>query len=331
VIDITIGGPILRSVELLPCSIMGRGGASQPGHSTPRFMKRSLIVAALALACFRPAVAAAHPGTGIVIDRNGNVYFVDMVSGVWRVDRSGALTHTRGPGFHWLALDEDGRLAGATLPLGSAGDVVRLGKAPTLILASDFPIATGSDGSLYYPTHGGARPIQILRLRPSGQLSVFATLPAGPPTAPLRELNGIALGRDGSVYYTENDAVRRVDMQGRLSTVAQHVSPSNCASIPGISTADVPLLRGLAVDSAGVVYVAATGCGSLLRITPSGGVTMILRSDGEFSPTGVALSGSRVYVLEFLGAGSDDRPAMIPRVRVVESDGTTRTLATVHR
>jgi len=66
----------------------------------------------------------------------------------------------------------------------------------------------------------------------------------------------------GSLYYTENDAIRRIDSDGRVSTVAQNVSPSKCASVQGIERRDQPLLRGLAVDGAGTVYVAATGCAS---------------------------------------------------------------------
>jgi len=43
------------------------------------------------------------------------------------------------------------------------------------------------------------------------------------------------------------------------------------------------------------------------------------------------LLGSDVYVLEFLGAGSDDRRAMVPRVREIASTGATRVIATARR
>ncbi len=293
-------------------------------------MKRYILTLWAALACALPRVAAAHPGTGIVVDRKGNVYFVDMVSGVWRVDSAGVLTHVNGPAFHWLALDENDRLARVTLPSGTSGDIVRLGNAPTLLLASDVPVATRRDGALYYPSRSGNRPIDIIRLMPNGQASTFATLPAGPVSHPLRWVNGLAAAGDGSVYYAEDAAVRRIDARGRLSTLAERIAPTNCRSVPGISAADGPLLRGLVVDSGGVVYVAATGCASVLRIHPSGNIQTIYRSEGEWSPTGVAQLGSRIYVLEFLGAGSDDRQAMLPRVRVIEPTGT-RVIATVHR
>ena len=65
-------------------------------------MWRSLRL--VALLCAIPTTLAAHPGTGIVIDRQGNVYFVDMVSGVWKTDRHGQLTHLS---IHLFKVDVD--------------------------------------------------------------------------------------------------------------------------------------------------------------------------------------------------------------------------------
>ena len=74
------------------------------------------VLVVLTLACLLPAPVAAHPGSGIVVDRFGQIYFVDMVSGVWKIDAHGALTHIRGPAFHWMTLDATDRFA-ATPPL----------------------------------------------------------------------------------------------------------------------------------------------------------------------------------------------------------------------
>ena len=276
-----------------------------------------------------PTTAIAHPGTGIVIDRAGNVYFVDMVSGVWKAQPRGALTHIPGPGFHWLALDEDNALAAAPLPRGSAGDIVRLGAKPTLVLSSDVPIAIAGGAAIYYPVR---RPtMQFVRMRPSGETTLLATPAARPGKGPLREINDVALGPDGSLYFTENEAVRRIDPRGQVSTVADRVAVARCAAVKGIERESLPLLRGLAVDANGTIYVAATGCGSVLKITSAGAVSALFQGDGEWSPTGVALSGTDVYVLEFLGAGSDDRPSMVPRVRRIAANGTSAVIATARR
>jgi len=168
-------------------------------------------------------------------------------------------------------------------------------------------------------------------MRPNGPTSSFATIGTRPGQPPLRDLNGIALARDGSTYFTENDALRRIDARGAVSTIAQNVMVDACKPVIGIGASRIPLLRGLAIDSTGSAYVAATGCSALVKVSPEGRVTTLYHSDGEWSPTGVALFNGAVYVLEFLGAGSDDRSSMVPRVVKIEANGSKRVLVTVRR
>lgn len=273
----------------------------------------------------------AHPGSGIVVDRVGQIYFVDMVSGIWRADQHGTLTHIPGPGFHWMTLDAGDKFSGVQLPSGSGGEVARIGTAPTVILASSYPVAMGRDGNLYFPSHSVGAPVQLLKMLPSGQTSVVTTLPATTAGRPIRDLNGLAAAPDGGMYYTEFDAIRRVSVDGRVSTVAQNVPLAKCGSVPGMGPADRPLLRGIDVDAGGTIYVAATGCGSVLRVTPDGRVSILFQTEGPWSPTGVAVFGNDLYVLEFMGAASDDRQEMVPRIRKIAADGTTRIVATVTR
>ena len=298
-------------------------------HRTNR--SRGIQLLLLTLACLLPAPAAAHPGSGIVVDQLGQIYFVDMVSGVWKLDVHGALTHMPGPAFHWMTLDASDHFGAVRLPSGPGWEIARLGASPTLLLGSDFPVAIGRDGNLYYPSHGDGAALQILRLLPSGQTSIIARLPAMGARGPLRDLNGLAAGPDGSLYYTENDAIRRISREGRVSTVVENIGLVGCTSIPGRGTNRDPLLRGLDVDAGGTIYVAATGCGSVLRVTPAGQVTILPQVQNPWSPTGVALFGKDLYVLEFENAESDDRREMLPRIRKIAADGKTGVIATVTR
>jgi sugar lactone lactonase YvrE len=166
---------------------------------------------------------------------------------------------------------------------------------------------------------------------PSGKTSVVATLPATVAGTPLRDLNGLAAGPDGSLYYTESNTIRRVTKEGRVSIVAQNISLTTCGSVPGMGPGDRPLLRGLDVAADGDAYVAATGCGSVVRVTRDGRVAILFQTEGPWSPTGIALFGGDIYVLEFLGAASDNRREMVPRIRRIAPDGTTRIIATVSR
>jgi SMP-30/gluconolaconase/LRE-like protein len=287
--------------------------------SRSRWISALILIAALLF----PMPVLAHPGSGIVVDRLGQVYFVDTGSGLWKIDLRGTLIRIAAPRFHWMTIDADDRFAGVRLPSGSGGDVVRVGANPALLLASDFPLTLGRDGDLYYPSSDAEGGLNLRRMTPTGRSSVLVNLP-------LPHLNGLAAGPDGSLYFTENDAIRRISAKGRVSTVAAHIALARCASIPGTDPND-PLLRGLAVDSSGVVYVAASGCGSVLKVTPDGKVTTVLQLEGPWSPTAVTLFGRDIYVLEYLHTAVEDRLQWVPRVRKISPDGNSTIIATVAR
>jgi hypothetical protein len=227
-----------------------------------------------------------------------------------------------------MTLDADDRFRTTRLPSGSGGEIARIGAHPTILLGSDVPISLGRDGNLYYPTHGSGIPLQIIRLMPTGRTSVFASIPAGAAGAPLRDLNGLAAGPAGSVYYTENRAIRRIDNDGRVTTVVDNLS---CGGRRDGGMDPDPLLRGLDVDRLGIIYVAATGCRSVFKVTPGGQITVLPQLPSAWSPTGVAVFGADLYVLEFEQGDSDDRRQMLPRIRQISADGKTAVVATVAR
>jgi hypothetical protein len=286
------------------------------------------IVLTLAAACLLSTPVLAHPGSGIAVDRLGQVYFLDTGAGLWKIDAHGQLSRISGTMFHWLALDANDRFTNARLPSGSDWEILRVGANPTLLLASDFPIAIGQDGNLYFPS-GSPSGLRIMRMMPSGGTSVLATLPRTTKGAPLPHINGITAGPDGSFYYTENNAIRRITAQGRISTVATVRALVGGPSIPGND--QHPYLRGLAVDARGVMYVADSGDARVLKITPDGRVTTLLQLQSPWSPTAVALSGSDLYVLEYLHTEVESRLAWLPRVRKISPDGTATIIATVDR
>ena len=217
-------------------------------QSLRRTYRRTVL--ALAAACLLSTSVLAHPGSGIAVDRLGQVYFLDTGAGLWKIDAHGKLDRISETRFHWLALDTNDRFRNTPLPSGSDWVIERAGAHPTLLLASDFPIAIGEDGNLYYPSPGLAGSLRIMRMIPSGQTSELATLPAT-ATGPLRWINGITAGPGGSLYYTGDKAIWRIDGQGRVSIVAANIDLCGSSSIPGISADARPYLRGLAVDSRG--------------------------------------------------------------------------------
>ena len=291
-------------------------------------MKTAGLAILLALA---PMIAIAHPGSGIVVDRNGNVYFMDTGSGVWKIAADGKLTRHEASRFHWMAIDGESRFAGASLPSVPSAELRSVGANPTLIVSSDFPIAVGQDGALYYPELGSDDRLRIMRFTSSRARSVHAILPSKSDGEKLSWINGLAAGADGSLFYTEDKAVRRIDSRGVITMLVEQVSVANCTHIPSIEPRSEPFLRGLAVTVNGTIFVAATGCGAVLKITPAGQITTVLRTTAPWSPTAVAVADGTLYVLEYVHTAEENRPAWVPRVRTVSPKGTVATIATVTR
>jgi hypothetical protein len=277
----------------------------------------------LALALSFAATLSAHPGSGIAVDRFGQVYFLDTGSGLYKIDAHGVVTRIAAPRFHWLALDAEDRFRTGALPSGPGWEIVRAGSSPTILMASDFPLAIGRDGSLYYPSPVSRGDRDLLRVQPSGATSVVAPVS-------VRDLTGIAAAADGSLYYTEDDSIRRISAGGKVAIVAQHVVAAGCMPVPGTAPNN-PALRGLAVDATGAVYVAASGCGSVLKVAPGGQITKVMQIKPPWSPTDVAVSGRNLYVLEYLHTANEDRLAWVPRVRKVSADGKSVIVANVSR
>jgi sugar lactone lactonase YvrE len=297
-----------------------------------RTIQRLPTWARLAVWALLAATASAHPGSGIVVDKDGHVFFTDTGDGVWKIDPNGKLTDLPGSRFHWLDIDEAGRFADSERSFGEWFErVTPKGAKPCVVQCSDFPFVFARDGNLYYAdTRPGAG--RIVRRTPQGRETVLARDPA------LESIDGITCGPDGSLYVTQNTgdnegALRKITMDGAISTIVSGFAGKEPVKNP---PADTPAAycRGLAVDAAGVVYVAATGSRRVLRITPQGQVSTILEAPAPWQPTGVAIFDGEVYVLEWHEPAApqlEDRAAWIPRVRKVARDGSISTLATIAR
>ncbi|HEX7859280.1 MAG TPA: SUMF1/EgtB/PvdO family nonheme iron enzyme [Verrucomicrobiae bacterium] len=282
------------------------------------------------------AEAVGHPGSGIVVDGEGRIYFTDTGQGIWRVEKDGRVKLQKGPPYHWMTIDQEGRHAAGRWPefVERSPEIERVGRNPTLLVGSDFPITTGRDGALYYPEFGEGGPLRIYTIAGEGERSerkVFATVRTGADGAELKWLNGIAAGPDGAIYFTENAAVRRISREGEVTTLAKDVVVENCQRIEGAGEHLGPMLRGLDVGRDGTVYAAASGCRALLKIAKDGAVTTVLRNEAPWSPTGVAVSGEVVYVLEYLHTDGGDRRDWLPRVRKISADGSSTIIAQIER
>src|ERR1041385_8613411 len=126
-----------------------------------KLLRCNLLFAALIVVAAAATTVDAHPGSGIVVDQHGRVYFVDTGGGVWLIEPSGKLAHHGDPRFHWMAIDENDRPFGAGLPHIPGGEITAIGRNPTVLVSSDVPIAIGHDGALDYPELGDDQRLPI--------------------------------------------------------------------------------------------------------------------------------------------------------------------------
>ena len=290
-----------------------------------------LVVAAqFSLATF---TASAHPGSGIVVDQQGNVYFTHIGRGVGKIDPQGKLTYIHeSRGGHWMCLDAKG-IFSRTQPKHFER-ITPPGVKPALIYADGgSPIAVLPDGNFYFASNdermtlGGA---QVTRQSPGGEISIFP--PDGKKTTGKLGITGLAPGPDGSLYIASPSAVLKLKLDGTFTIIAHPIELKDCdVDYPDNNPNSLlPSLRGLAVDDDGTVFAAGVGCRAVVKISPDGKkVETVLKAEPPWSPTGVAVHRGEVYILEYTNANGSPKEGWRPRVRKLGRGGKVTTLVTV--
>jgi sugar lactone lactonase YvrE len=228
--------------------------------------------------------------------------------------------------------------AGAVATLaGSAG---RPGSANGTGLAAlfNYPdgVAVDSAGNLYIADHGNDT---IRKLTAAGVVTTVAGI-AGLPgsadggggAASFNGPTGIAVDPSGNLYVADagNSTIRKITTGGTVSTLAGLAGVAGNSDGAG-SAARFNAPQGIAVDSAGNVYVADTNNSTIRKVTAAGTVTTMAgvagqdaATDGVGSaarfdgPYAVAVDSSgNVYVADFFNA----------TIRKITSAGTVTTLA----
>jgi len=171
--------------------------------------------------------------------------------------------------------------------------------------------------------------LEISRLSPDGKVTL--PFPGLKETADkLGGIKGLAAGADGILYLSCPSAILKAMPDGKVTTLVHPIrlSDVNFDLPPGTPDDHKPFVRGLAVDARATMYAAATGARCLVRITPEGKHSAVLKSEQPWSPTGVAALGDNIFVLEYANANGDDHDAWRPRVRRLNRDGGVTTLYT---
>ena len=103
------------------------------------------------LSCLVNSALLAHPGSGLVIDQSGNLYFTYTGVGVIKITPGGKISiiYRAAKGGHWLCLDEKGLFA-STKPIYFER-ITPAGEIPAILYANGgSPILINPDGNFYY-------------------------------------------------------------------------------------------------------------------------------------------------------------------------------------
>lgn len=306
-------------------------------------MTRALIItisAVVTVCLFLADSSRAHPAWGIVVDRQGQVYFSDLKN-VWKIDAQGRLSLFRAGRDHThdLNIDEAGNLYGAENSYDPATQrffsaiwkMTPAGNFSYLLAPTDNPPQGTSlwkdrDGNMYHVTNYPERELLVLKRSPGGEVTVLVgnsnaarQYRQGVPYS----IGGIAFGVDGTLYFTHGANVGKVTTSGTLTALASNLVVEGGA---GNSANSPTRLFGIAVDAQGNAFVADYGNRRVLKISPDNQITTLIRTEDSWFPTGVTLRGTELYILEY-GQTRTNAP-LGTRVRKLSPEGRVTTLAT---
>ena len=194
--------------------------------------------------------------TGITTDSAGNVYIADTANHrVRKVDADGIITTFAGTGEEG---DED-----------EDGDIGDDGPATEAQLHGPVGLAFDADDNLYIADTGNSR---IRKVDTDGIITTFAgsersfSGDEGPAAeAQLSRPLGFEIDAAGNFYitdrYYDRNRIRKVDTDGIITTIAETTT-----------------IGGVTVGADGNVFITETGAGRILRLNPSGEISIIAGS-----------------------------------------------------
>ena len=165
-------------------------------------------------------------------------------------------------------------------------------------------IAVDADGRALVADSGNHA---IRAVAPDGTITIVAGLGPGwgfgsadgaAATATFRSPKGVAVDAAGMVYVADssNHTIRKITPSGMVSTLAGLAgSPGNSEGSGSAARFSTP--TGVAVDTAGTVYVADSGNRAIRKITPAGIVSTLVTLDSTTTPEHIAVGvDGNVYV-----------------------------------
>ncbi len=246
--------------------------------------------------------AAQTGGLGLAVDNAGNLYVASSGAVVRKVSPDGTITTVAGNGT-----------------AGYSGDG---GPATSAQLNYPLSLALDSTGTLYIGDSD--------RIRKVSSDGIISTV-AGGPSAPIG-VDGLAIDSSGNLYAAGYLRVRKVSPNGVVTAFAGDGGPPHYSGDGGPATvAQLNRPFGLALDTAGNLYLADGGNARVRMVSPAGTITTVAGNgavgySGDGGPaTSAQLSYPMGLVVDSLGNLYIADSGL--RIRKVSPDGLISTVA----
>lgn len=256
--------------------------------------------------------------TSVSVDSGGNVYFVDSQNNRIRKLAGGNVTTVAGNGL-----------------LSRSGDG---GAATSAQLNTPLGVAVDAAGNLYIADSVNN---VVRRVAASGQITTFAGTGtvgsagdgSAATSAQLNGPQGLAVDGAGNLYIADtlNHRVRKVT-NGTISTLAGSGTAGFGGDGAGAGAAQLNLPFGVAVDGAGIVYIAEFGNNRVRKVAANGTITTLAGNGAAgFSGDGGAATSAMLNTPQAVAADSAGNVYIGDsgnnRVRKVATNGSISTFA----
>lgn len=283
------GSAFLRASLFLAASFLIPAAHAQSNYATPYFFTTLAGATAAGAVDGTGNAARFNLPQGVAVDSAGNVYVADTNShSIRKITFFGVVTTLAGQPGSTGNTDGAGSAARFNLPRGVAVDG-----------AGNVYVADTSNSLIRKITPAGV----VTTLAGAGSGSVDGTGTGARFFSP----EGIAVDNGGNVYVgdTANQSIRKVTPAGVVTTLAGPLSPTGFGSVDGVGvSARFSSPRGVAVDTAGNVYVADRDNNSIRKVTATGVVTT-LAGNLSFNTGSTDGTGSAARFNQPYGVGVD--------------------------
>ena len=255
---------------------------------------------------FVGSICEAHPGIGIVKDREGNIYYTDLAK-VWKISPDGNKTIVvSGVHTHELYIDDDDNLYGEHLwyngesqntwghyvwCLKNTGELIKEIN-PTEGFLSNYSFARDSPGNMYWVERFTNS--KIMKKTKSGEIIKLVEGKFG-------FIGWLTCTKNGSLYFTENNKLHKLYPDGRSDSYRMETLADNIGS----KSTDFSMMGrnydsyGIWTDAADNVYLAMIDSKKVIRIWADRKPQTILTSNSLWAVcSGIFDNNGNMWVLE---------------------------------